>query len=511
MSDLLAPAGMSLAAAGKVLHEHLALAEREPRSCERAYYDTFDGLLHGAGLCAVHEDGVLALVDERAGRERARASMPRPGGPLLAFELAPGPLREALERIVEVRALLPLVEVSSRVLGLDVLDGERGTVVRITLEQPELRDNGRRRPLRLRTKLAPVRGSEQALAGVRATLGQELGFGEAPEPLVDEAARAAGRSPSGTSSKVQVPLRFDQRADTAAAAILVRLLEVIECNIDGALADLDSEFLHDMRVAVRRTRSVQRELRHVFPRSELERFRAEFRRLHRVTGESRDLDVYVLEFDSFRAMVPEAMRPDLDPLLGLLRARRERAHRAMADALRSPPTPELFARWRALLASLADLPTADRRDAGLAIGVLAARRIGKVYARMVGIGGAITPTSAPRDYHELRKQGKELRYLLELFGTPLYPSEVVKPMIKALKALQDVLGRHQDREVQVAMLRSLCGEIDEMPRAAGALRAIGVLVERLGADERAARAEFAERFAAFSSPAQRRLVEDAFG
>ena len=25
-------------------------------------------------------------------------------------------------------------------------------------------------------------------------------------------------------------------------------------------------------------------------------------------------------------------------------------------------------------------------------------------------------------------------------------------MIKALKALQDVLGRHQDREVQVAML-----------------------------------------------------------
>ena len=74
---------------------------------------------------------------------------------------------------------------------------------------------------------------------------------------------------------------------------------------------------------------------------------------------------------------------------------------------------------------------------------------------MVKLGGAIDDDSPAEDYHELRKRGKELRYLLELFGAPLYPGEVVKPMIKSLKSLQDVLGRHQDREVQVAMLSSL--------------------------------------------------------
>ena len=98
---------------------------------------------------------------------------------------------------------------------------------------------------------------------------------------------------------------------------------------------------------------------------------------------------------------------------------------------------------------------------------VAGERIRKVYRRMLKMGGAIDEASPAEYYHELRKKGKELRYLLELFGAPLYPEEVVKPMIKTLKALQDVLGRHQDREVQIALLRSLGPDVGE---AAGGTR-----------------------------------------
>ena len=63
---------------------------------------------------------------------------------------------------------------------------------------------------------------------------------------------------------------------------------------------------------------------------------------------------------------------------------------------------------------------------------------------MVAMGGAIDDDSPADDLHELRKRGKELRYLLELFGG-LWPTDVVKPMVKTLKGLQDVLGTHQDR------------------------------------------------------------------
>jgi CHAD domain-containing protein len=510
MSDMLPPVEMTLAAAGNAMRDRLSLAERAPRECRRAFYDTFDGLLHAAGLSAVHADGVLALVEQDTGRARARLRIARPTLPLLAFELEPGPMREALLPIVEFRALLALVEVASRILPLDVLDDERKTIVRMTLEESQLSSNGRRRSLRLRAHLAPVRGYEKALERVRRTLGAELGFTDAAAPLVDEAVLAVGGRPDGTSAKIDVPLRAEQRADAAAVAVLLRLLDVIEANVDGALTDLDSEFLHDLRVAVRRTRSVQRELRGVFGPAELARFRTEFRWLQQATGDVRDLDVYVLEFAEFRAMIPLALRPDLEPLLGVLRTRRAGARRAMVRELRSVRAGTLLSEWRTFLGGLTRLPEHDRPDAARPIGELAGERIRKVYKRMLKMGGAIDAASPPQDYHELRKKGKELRYMLELFGAPLYPAAVVKPMIKALKSLQDVLGRHQDREVQVATLRALLDEVSALPGGAAALMAIGVLVQELGADERAARAEFAQRFAAFASMEQRRQVKDTF-
>ncbi|MBV9001640.1 MAG: CHAD domain-containing protein, partial [Solirubrobacterales bacterium] len=301
---------------------------------------------------------------------------------------------------------------------------------------------------------------------------------------------------------------------TAAAAVLRTLLEVIEANVDGTVADLDSEFLHDFRVSVRRTRAVQRELGAVFPPAELDNFRAEFRWLQQATGDARDLDVHVLEFDAIRALVGgpgyESMRGDLDPLLDVLRARREEAHRQLVAALRSERATGLLSAWRTFLDRLEAADESERPDAARPIGAVAGERIRKVYRRMVRMGNVIDESSPAEDYHELRKKGKELRYLLELFGAPLYPGEVVKPMIKTLKSLQDVLGRHQDREVQVALVRSLGPEVGKAEGAEPALMAMGALVGRLAEDEATARSDFAGRFAEFAASDQRRLVKETF-
>ena len=42
----------------------------------------------------------------------------------------------------------------------------------------------------------------------------------------------------------------------------------------------------------------------------------------------------------------------------------------------------------------------------------------KVYRKMRGWAARSTTQSPGEDYHEIRKKGKELRYLLELFGQP---------------------------------------------------------------------------------------------
>jgi CHAD domain-containing protein len=512
MLDFLPPDAMTLTEAGETLRTHLNLAERGSRETDLTFYDTFDGLLRAEGMSCVHEDGRLTLVEEATGRELASLVAALPTRPLPAYELPAGPFRSELARVVDIRALLPLAHVHSRSRELSVLDGADKTVVRMTLEEPALvSSSSMHRPLRPRLRLAVVRGYDREFERATKRLESEFGFRPADQPLVDEAVRAAGLVPGGVSSKIDVPLAAGERTDRAAARVLARLLEVVDANLDGTLADVDSEFLHDFRVAVRRSRSVQRELRGAFPPEQLARFRVEFRWLQQVTGDARDLDVYVLEFDDYRAMLPEQPQPDLDPLLGVLRSRRLIARREMSRALRSDRAVALRAEWGAFLSELDQLGDQDRPDAPRPIVDVAAERISKVYRRMVKMGRKIDRESPAEDYHELRKKGKELRYLFELFGLPLFPADVVKPMIKSLKGLQDVLGRHQDREVQVATLRALSDEVCALPGGPGALMAMGMLVQRLGEDEQAARDEFASHFRSFASKSQRALIKETFG
>ena len=54
-------------------------------------------------------------------------------------------------------------------------------------------------------------------------------------------------------------------ASVAVATVLLGLLDTLEQNVDGTLRDIDTEFLHDLRVAVRRTRSAIKLLGDVLP------------------------------------------------------------------------------------------------------------------------------------------------------------------------------------------------------------------------------------------------------
>ena len=145
----------------------------------------------------------------------------------------------------------------------------------------------------------------------------------------------------------------------------------------------------------------------------------------------------------------------------------------------------------------------------VAIDVLAADRIRRVYRRMVRDGSEIGDDSPPEVLHELRKRGKELRYLLEMFGG-LFDPKVVKPMVKTLKQLQDVLGDFQDTAVQSELLRDLRDDLAAEPGGPAALIALGAVLDALAAAQQDARDHFAGRFATFAAADQRVLVRDTF-
>ena len=311
-------------------------------------------------------------------------------------------------------------------------------------------------------------------------------------------------------AKVDVAIGYEQRADAAAAAVLRRLLAVVSDNLEGAVAGADTEYLHQLRIAVRRSRTVQRQLRGVFPALDLPGYRSDFRWLQRATGASRDLDVYVEEFGDLRRLLPGSIRDDLAPLRHVLAGRQLAARAEMSLALRGERAAHLLVDWERLLESLVELGLDERPDARRSIGSLTGERIAGVYEKVLAMGGAIGESSPAESYHELRKTGKELRYMLELFAARLFDAQVVDPLVGSLKGLQDLLGRHQDREVQTGMLRSLAGEVAVLPGGAAACMAMGALVDRLRADELEARREFADRYAALADDAQHARVLDTF-
>jgi CHAD domain-containing protein len=511
-AQYLLPDGLRLGAARDALAAQIGLLEDGSRSrVERVFYDTFDGRLHAAGLALVHADGQLTLMEIDAYAERASAPLEHARDRLFASDLPAGRLREQLAPLLDVRALTPVARTRSQMLGLRMLNGDDKTIARLIVESCTAQGPGRGlTKLHSRVHVLPVRGYENAAERLKQQLETQVGLVRAPSPLHDEAVTVAGGTPGGLPATLDLPLRPTQRADAAAVQVLQRLLSTIEVNLPGTLADVDSEFLHDLRVAVRRTRALQRELRGVFPPEPLARFREGFRWLQAVTGPTRDLDVYLLDFDRFREALPGSIGADLDPLEQVLADERRNAQRKMARALRSDKAVALLADWSAFVEELVQLPTDDRPDARTPIGELAGERIQKVYRQMLKRGRRVEDASPAETLHDLRKRGKELRYLLEFFAV-LYPDDVVRPMVKRLKALQDVLGRFQDSEVQAGMLLAHRDVVGARENGAAALMAMGLLVDRLERDQVAARTEFGKCFASFAAPRQRELVEATFG
>ena len=427
----------------------------------------------------------------------------------LVDDLPPGPLRDHLAPVIEMRALLPLARVHVEEQPLHVRNGDLKTVVRLRLATHAALDtDGERMPLTPRLEVTGVLGYHRPLARLITVLTTEAGLVEAPGSLADEAIAAAGGDPAGIRTKVRVPLRPDQRTDKAALAVLRDLAGMVEANLPGTLADLDTEFLHDLRVAVRRSRSVLRELKGAFPPGPLERQRAALKWIQGITGPTRDLDVQLLDWGHILSGVPAERHAALAPVRTLLGRHRAAALRTLKRDLRGPAYREAWAAYRQFLDGGLG-PARERPDAKRPIVEVAGGRIRKVYGRMVKMGAAIDDTSPADDLHELRKRGKELRYLLEFFGG-LWPTEVVKPMVKTLKGLQDVLGLHQDREVQADHLRGLADELATEVGGPEALLVLGVLVDQLEAEQHAAREHFAERFAAFASDERSKLVSRTF-
>ena len=110
-----------------------------------------------------------------------------------------------------------------------------------------------------------MRGYERDFERVVRALREGSASTPAERTLYDAAVTAAGGRPEGVQTKAARELEPGTRADVAAGMVLMPLATSPRRTSPGVLEDLDTEFLHDLRVSIRRARSVLRELAGVHP------------------------------------------------------------------------------------------------------------------------------------------------------------------------------------------------------------------------------------------------------
>jgi CHAD domain-containing protein len=484
------------------------------RTLRRVWLDTFDWRLHRAGLVLEHVSarGRSEMTLTSQGGERIAVQQGRVRWPGLPDALPPGPVRDRLGQVAGLRALAPVVSAVSVVHDLRLLNGDEKTVVHVTLDHASVTAPVTA-TLAPRLAVTAVRGYQAQADRVSKMLAGVPGVLPSPRSEFEAALAAAGRRPGDYTNKIDVRLPAAMSAPDAVATVLLRLLDTMEANVSGVLRDIDTEFLHDLRVSVRRTRSALKLAGDVLPGDVADRFGPAFKWLGDLTTPVRDLDVYLLGFDGMTASLVAAVPEDLQPFRAHLARQRAAEYRRLVRSLRSAKFRGLLEDWRTALTKLTDArpargaasrraPRAPRSTAGDAMPAaeFAAALIRRAHRRVVRRGSAITPDSPPERLHDLRKRCKELRYLIEFFASLQDPA-ANRQAVQELRRLQDCLGEFQDSEVQLAAVRAFAVQMmSEQAAPALTLLAMGELAAQYGASQRRARGEFAQRFREFTSP-----------
>jgi len=468
----------------------------------KSFYDSFDWRLYNADIvCEFNHSQVasqLTLQNRKSGECLAVEDIQD----IPAFtELFPqGRLKSELENKLEMRALLPICHLPYEAYRINILNKDLKTVLRIQIDQYEFLSNT--------VNLIPLKGYEKAVRNITNLLQKNFNLKPADNTVLNLALKQQGQKVKDYSSKLEIKLKPDMRADKACKTIYQHLLHTMKANEAGTIADTDSEFLHDFRVAVRRTRSGFNQIKHTLPPHIIAQHADFFAWLGQITSLTRDLDVYLLSFKDYQQALPISLRADIIPLYDFLKQKQVLAQEELATKLKSPHYIKQLTAWELYLNE--PLPKKPKENnAHLSIKELADQRIWKVYKRLLKEAGDISEASPAKALHDLRKTCKKLRYLMEFFQN-LYPASEIKILLKALKGFQNILGDFQDYEIQEIQIKQFSQEMMDNKVPSDTFLAMGVLVQYLDSMKCVARKGFSAQFTTFKRAENQAIFKKLF-
>ncbi len=266
-------------------------------------------------------------------------------------------------------------------------------------------------------------------------------------------------------------------ASVAFIALTDAALEQISANTTGAALGRNPEYLHQLRVGVRRLRSALRAFRALLRRHRAAVVELPWRGLMPVLGAARDWDVFL------RSLPPGTLREEASK-------RRAEAQRLVRELLRS----EAFRQAREETRSGIHRGLWRRHaDPAEPLTRFAHRALHKLHEGLCKAARGIDWRDAPRR-HRVRIRVKRIRYACDFFADA-YAERRTKPYLEGLRGLQDILGEMNDIEVQRGLLRQLVPRRSSLPT----VRAEAVARAALAAREHELMAALEPAWGAFES------------
>jgi CHAD domain-containing protein len=473
------------------------------------FYDTFEEEAFRKGLAVMRRKGVLSVIDLDNGALEADTPLALTPPSFFAADLPESKARKRLLHCSSLRAFINRCAIDRFVTSWRILDQEDKTVATLEYESSHKSDKSSEAVFPRYYSITPLKGFHKELSTMLMAL---------PEPVdayrvtsfrerfiaIMEAAALLGR---GYTSKLHMQLDPRAPIHENVRRLLQFTSSIMEANEEGIRKDIDSEFLHDFRVAVRRSRSIMRLLNGVFEPEKTAWALTGLRELGKRTNELRDSDVYLLRRDEYTALLPTALQTALDPFFSDLEAEKRLHHKHFCRYLAGREYPGFIATLKEFIA-LDELPNPESAPlAAQPTGEVAAKAIRKALKKVLVHGRRTGNETSDTELHELRIDCKKLRYLLEFFAS-LFPPKATAQVLRQMKALQDNLGAFVDLSVQMEFLQSRLEALPADRGGIGEAAAIGGLLATLYRKREKVRAHFHEIFSRFDSDETGELFDE---
>lgn len=329
-----------------------------------------------------------------------------------------------------------------------------GTTVEVSLDKGHIAAGRRRTPI-LELELELDEGNLAAMLEFADRLIDPLRL--QLEPL-SKAARGYRLAVGGRAAPVTASWPSLEKCPSAEAAmqsVLQACLAQVEGNVHGVTLATDAEYLHQLRVGMRRLRSALRTFEQLGNRKCFRAAAARAKELMPILGTARDWDVFCARLAAL-AQAEGKRSPGLAQLTRRARERRAAARdvaRALAGSGRMQHFLLGMARW------VHEAPWRGEAGAAPPLRKYAARSLARAERKLLRAVDDIDWANASQR-HRVRIRVKRLRYACEPLAT-LYSHAKTRRYVDRLEALQDVLGELNDIAVGKRLLKELGASRDD--------------------------------------------------